>query len=53
MGKAPGGTREFVYVAGIPERFLAKWTTYYKAVDSRRAHSEKGGTGRAQKDAGK
>ena len=44
-GKAPGGTREFVYLAGIPERFLQKWRFYYEAVDMRREHSEANRTG--------
>ena len=42
---APGGNREFVYLARMPARFLAKWTTLYQAVDLRRAHSEDGRTG--------
>ena len=45
VGKAPGGTREFVYVAGIPERFLAKWRTYYEAVHVQRKKSELKKTG--------
>ena len=45
VGKAPGGAREFVYLAGIPDRFLAKWKTYYHGVDLRRVHSEEGRTG--------
>lgn len=45
VGKAPGGTREFVYAAGIPDRFLAKWDGFYQAVDLRRDHSEEGRTG--------
>ena len=44
-GKAPGGTREFVYAAGIPARFLDKWAGFYQAVDLRRDHSEEGRTG--------
>ena len=44
-GKAPGGTREFVYAAGIPDRFLAKWAQTYRAVDLRRDHAEEGRTG--------
>ena len=44
-GKATGGTREFVYAAGIAARFLAKWSGFYQAVDLRRDHSEEGRTG--------
>ena len=44
-GKALGGTREFVYAAGIPDRFLHKWSGYYQSVDLRRDHSEEGRTG--------
>ena len=36
VGKSSGGTREFVYLSGAPDRFLKKFPSYYRMIELRR-----------------
>ena len=42
VGKSSGGTREFVYLSGAPDRFLKKFPSYYRMIELRR-HQWRGG----------
>ena len=44
VGKTPGGTREFVYLSGAPERFIQKLPVYHRAILLRQRHAEDGRT---------
>ena len=47
VGKTPGGTREFVYLSGAPERFIQKLPVFHRAILLRQKHAEEGRTSKS------